>query len=166
MKKQITCFAIALAILALGVTARAQVDLTMKGGVYLTGTKLSIDPSSDRFVAKGTRVDVFSDQAVGFENGVYTFNMGVVALRTSPKPYFLSTNVLFKTPAVYVGNTVNFGYGRGQAHYVVGVKLKSGGNRVVVLIDPDQKKIESDETNNTFWIDVVVNQRFPSAGPK
>ena len=82
MKKQITFIAIALAIFGLCASAKAQVDLTMKEGIYFTGKKTVIDFANDRFAAKNTRVDLFTDEAASFENGYHAFNMGILGVRS------------------------------------------------------------------------------------
>ncbi len=169
MKKQITFIAIALAIIGLCASTEAQVDLTMKEGIYLTGTKNTIDFANDRFVAKTTRVDVFTDQAAAFVNGYYVFHIGAVGLRSGAVYTPLETNLQFNVVGVGKGVTVKkmiFNGNRKWSNIVVPMTFKSGSNRLVLIIDPFKKLAESNEDNNIIWVNVVVNQRFPSAGPK
>ena len=166
MKNQLTFIAIALVIFGLCGAAEAQMDLTTKPGVYLTGSKLSIDEANDKWVTKNTTVHVLSNQATKFENGYYVFNMGVVGTRSGVAFPLAQTYGLFSSPGGSAGREMKFGVGRGWSFLVLPVNLKSGANRVTFAIDPYQKTIESDEKNYTFWINVVVNQPFPSAGPK
>ena len=166
MKKQITFIGVALAIFGLCASVKAQVDLTMKEGIYFTGTKNSINAISDKYAAKNTRVDVFADQAARFEGGHYVFNLGIIGIRTGFIYTQLHTFGQFFVPGLgTTGNSMIFPATRKGSRLVVPVKLQSGGNRVTFTIDPFKERAESDETNNTFWVDVVVNQRFPSAGP-
>ncbi len=169
MKKQITFIAIALAIFGLCASAKAEVDLTMKGGIYLTGKKYSIDFANDRFVAKSTRVDVFTDQAAAFVNGYYVFHIGAVGLRSGAVYTPLETYMQFYVVGLGLEITSKemiFNGNRKWSNIVVPVSLKSGSNRLVLSIDPSKKLAESNEDNNLLWVNVVVNQRFPSAGPK
>ena len=166
MKQWMTLIGIALAVFGLNNSAQAQMDLTTKPGIYLTGSKLSIDESKDKWVAKGATVHVFSHEASSFTNGYYVFNIGIIATRSGVISSYAQTYGLFSSQGGSVGREMKFGPGRGWSRLVLPVNLKSGANRVTFAIDPYQKTIESDEKNNTFWINVVVNQPFPSAGPK
>jgi hypothetical protein len=167
MKKYFSIIVLSLATLLFDASAFGQYDLTMKPGVYFPGSKLTIDQTKDKFVSKGMRIDVFGDQAIRFEDGYYVFHMGIIALRSGTTvPNYMMTFGVFSTKGGTSGNEINFQPGRTSGTLVVPVKVKSGANRVEFAIDPYQKKIESNETNNTLWINVVVNQRFPTSGIK
>jgi hypothetical protein len=132
-------------------------DLSMRPAIYVTSSKTTIDLKNDKYVAAGGTITLKKSQSVGCEENKCTFHLGIIAFK-SGGPSTLSTYGLFKVPTViYVGNTIFFANTESTKQQVLPVKLAIGKNTVIFTIDPDNKIVETNETNNSFTVTIVVD---------
>lgn len=152
--------AITLAFLATTISIQAQTDLSMREALYFTGAKGStIDLKNDRFVAKGSTLTVAPDLAKSCDKDTCEFNVGFIGFRSGNLGSALSSYGLISVEGSgLVGNTVFFAASDATKQGVLPVKLKYGTNRITFTIDPYKKTAETNERNNTFTVNVVVNR--------
>ena len=166
MRKQISnIIVLALALLGAGASIQAQTDLSMREALYFTGSKAnSIDLANDRYAAKGSTTNLSTDMAKSCDKSVCEFNVGFIGFRSGNVTPALSSYGLISVEGFgLAGNTVYFAGSETTKSVVVPVKLKLGQNRLTFTIDPYKKTRETNETNNTFTVDVIVSGR--RAGP-
>jgi hypothetical protein len=158
--------AITLAFFVASISINAQTDLSMREALYFTGTKGStIDLKNDRYVSKGSTVTIAADLAKGCDKNTCEFNMGFIGFRSGNLGAALSTYGLISVEGGgLVGNTVFFAASESTKQAVLPVKLKLGPNRITFTIDPYKKTPESNERNNTFTVNVIVNRRGGNTG--
>ena len=165
MRKHITLITFTIVALGAFASVQAQTDLSMREAIYFTGSKSdSIDLAKDKYVAKESTINVNSDLAKSCDKTGCEFNVGIIGTRSGSLASQLSTYGLFSIEGSgLVGNTILFGASQATRTHVLPVKLKFGQNRLTFTIDPYKKTRESNEANNTFSVNVVVNRPGVSA---
>ena len=134
----------------------AGVDLGTHGGVYFTGNKSVIEVKNDKYVVAGGTITVKKSQAVGCQGNKCTFNLGIFSFR-SGGPSTLRTYGQFTGRTVgIVGNTIVFDTGHNFKQHVLPVGLAIGKNTVTFTIDPQNQIVETDETNNSITVTIIV----------
>jgi hypothetical protein len=159
MKKQFMLIAFALAIFGTFSSISAQVDLTMREALYFIGPKWTIDLKNDRYAAKGATLSVSAESAESCDGNICQFRVGVIVIRSGdiasvPSSY----GVMSVEGGGTVGNSMSFVPRKTTRDFVLPVKLKIGMNRITCKIDRFEKTQETDETNNTFMVNVIVER--------
>lgn len=142
-------------------TPKGQTDLSMREALYFTGTKTeTIDLKNDPYAAKGATFNLSTELAKSCVKDVCEFNVGAIGFRSGPMSTALSTyGYISLEDSSGAGNTIYFAPSAASKQLVVPVKLKMGKNRITVTIDPYKKTAETNEGNNSFSVDVIVNRR-------
>ena len=156
MKKLIASLTL---ILGICVSTYAQTDLSMREALYFTGANSeSINLAKDVYVAKGATLNISTALAKSCDKTTCEFNIGFIGFRSPKADSVLSTYALISTDGGgMTGNTVVFAATETTKQGVFPVKLKMGRNRLTFTIDPYKKIRESNEANNTFTVNVIVN---------
>lgn len=153
-------FAVAVCLLFLGAAAipsQAQTDLNTRKAVYFTGAKTgAIDLKNDVYVAGGTALNVTTKLASGCDKGLCTFNVGIIAIRTGTGA--LSTDVVINVDkGGSFTQAVEFAANEKTKQVVFPIKLRIGKNQLTLVIDPNRRTAETDESNNRFAGTVTVS---------
>lgn len=131
-------------------------DLKLRPALYFNGGETAKVNTASRYAAPGRALTLKKSEAVSCTGDACTFNLGFFAQRGDAGAE-LSTYALLRGETFGItGNTVRFAAGETSRGVVHAVKLKTGGNRVVVEIDPEKRAAESDEMNNSFEVMIVV----------
>ena len=164
--KRVSLITFALAILVTSVSVEAQTDLSMREALYFTGSNAStIDLKNDKYVAKGATLNIPAELAKSCEKNTCEFNVGFIGFRSGNLGTALSSYGLISVEGGgLVGNTVYFAASEATKQAVHPVKLKTGMNRITFTIDPYKKTPETNERNNTFSVNVIVNGRRGNSG--
>ncbi len=151
----------AFAILATFISINAQTDLSMREALYFTGSNAStIDLKNDKYVFKGATLNLSAETAKSCDKNNCEFNVGFIGFRSGNIASTLSSYGLISVEGGgLVGNTVYFAASETIKSGVLPVKLKFGVNRITFTIDPYKKTPETNERNNTFFVNVIVNGR-------
>ena len=164
--KNLSLITFALTILVTSVSIDAQTDLSMREALYFTGSNAStIDLKNDKYVAKGATLNVSAELAKSCDKNTCEFNVGFIGFRSGNLSAALSSYGLISVEGSgLVGNTVFFAASEATKQAVLPVKLKTGMNRITFTIDPYKKTPETNERNNTFSVNVIVNARRTNQG--
>lgn len=159
-------FIFAFSILATFVSVNAQTDLSMREALYFTGANASsINLAKDVYVAKGSTLNLSAELAKKCDKNVCEFNIGFIGTRTGNNAGELSSYGLISVEGGgLTGHNVAFAGSEAIKQVVVPVKLKLGMNKLTFSIDPYKKVPESNETNNSFSVSVIVNWRRGDTG--
>jgi len=132
------------------IPSQAQIDLNTRKAVYFTGAKTdSIDLKNDVYVAGSATLSLSNALASGCEQQICKFNVGIIATRTG-------TGVLLTDVVINVDKTgsftksVEFAADEKSKHVVFPIKLATGKNQLTLMIDPNHRTAETDESNNRF----------------
>jgi hypothetical protein len=138
------------------VSTSAQTDLNTRKAVYFTGPKTnSIDLKNDVYVASKP-LGITTELGKNCVNKICEFNVGIIATRTGTSA--LSTDVI-----INVGNggsfmkAVEFAANEKFKQVVFPIKLAIGKNQLTLVIDPNNRTAETDESNNRFAGTVTVS---------
>jgi hypothetical protein len=132
------------------------VDLSTRRAIYIASSPSAIDLKSDKYVTDGRAITIRRTQAVKCEGDKCTFNLGIIAFR-STEAGTLSTYGQFTGKSLgIVGNTIAFTAGEKTKQHVLPVPLVVGKNEVTFTIDPQNKTAETDENNNTITVVITV----------
>jgi hypothetical protein len=133
----------------------AGVDLRLRQDILFTGQKTTFS-SSDRVTQAGGTLTLNKREAVKCDGKYCTFNLGVVVYRDSSDGV-LSTYALIRSEQGGIGgNTVIFQAGEQRKGVIYPVALAIGKNKVIAEVDPYKKAAETNETNNTVAITIIV----------
>lgn len=145
----------ALLLLSASFAYGQETDLSMRRALYFTGAKTDhIDLKNDKYVGENKVMKLKKGEATSCEGNECTFNIGFIAFR-QPGKGELSTYALLQTTGL-VGNTVYFKDKETTRQGVLPLKLAMGRNQVTFQIDPYNKTPETDKTNNSFSVWIVV----------
>ena len=134
----------------------AGVDLSMRRALYFNGVRTDKVDTRAKYVTENGTMTLNSRRAVKHEGEYFVFNLGFFVFR-KPVEGELSTYALIRGPKIgIVGNNVIFQAGAATKDVIYPVNLLKGKNTVVVEVDPYKKTMETDETNNSFEVTIVV----------
>jgi CARDB protein len=134
----------------------SKVDLTTRRAIYVTSSNTAIDLKNDKYVAAGATINVNAHQGQNCQGTGCTFNLGIIAFKSGGSST-LSTYGQYTGSFGIVGNTIIFGNTERTKQQVLPVKLSYGKNVITFTIDPQKKIVETDETNNTFTVTIVLH---------
>jgi hypothetical protein len=159
---------LALAIFGSTIATQAQTDLSMREALYFTGAKTNaIDLKNDKYAAKGSTLNLSAELAKNCDKNICEFNVGFIGFRSGNTASELSSYGLISVDGGgAAGDTVLFAAAETTKHVIVPLKLKLGQNKLTFTIDPYKKIGETNEGNNTFTVNVLVNWRRGDAGPE
>ncbi len=133
-----------------------RIDLSSRRAIYLTGKKSAIDTKKDKYVAAGGSIKVNRSEAISCSGNKCTYGLGVIAFREGNlndiHPYGQFSGKSFGI----VGNTIIFKNGETTKQHILPVGLAVGANTVTFTIDPQNKVAETNETNNSFDVTIIV----------
>jgi hypothetical protein len=133
----------------------AGVDLRLRQDILFTGQKTTFSPS-DKVTQAGGTLTLNKREAVKCDRKYCTFNLGVVVYRDVGDGV-LSTYALIRSEQGGIGgNTVIFQAGETRKGVIYPVSLAIGKNKVIAEVDPYKKTAETNETNNTVTITIIV----------
>ena len=166
MRTLISLFTIAIAIFVTSVSIHAQTDLSMREALYFTGGKSdAIDLQNDKYAAKGSTLNLTAELAKSCDKNTCEFNVGFIGFRSGNlAPALSSYGLISVEKGGLAGNTVYFAASETTKSVVVPVKLKVGMNKLTFSIDPYKKTRETNESNNTFSVNVILNGRRGDTG--
>jgi hypothetical protein len=133
-----------------------RVDLTTRRAIYVTKSPSEIDLKNDKYVAAGGTITVGRSQGEGCQANKCTFHLGIIAIKSGDSGA-LSTYGQYTVQALgTTGNTIVFANSESTKQQVLPVKLAPGKNVVTFAIDPAKKIVETDESNNSITVTIVV----------
>jgi len=133
-----------------------RVDLTTRRAIYVTSSKSEIDLKNDKYVAAGGTITIGRSQGEGCQGNKCTFHLGIIAIKSGGSGT-LSTYGQYTVQTLGTsGNTILFADSEATKQQVLPVKLAIGKNVVTFAIDPAKKIVETDETNNSITVTIVV----------
>src|ERR1051325_6261242 len=132
------------------------VDLSSRQAVYLTGNKSVIDLRRDKYVASGARLYVKKSEVVSCKDNQGTFNLVSVAFWSDGSGTLKTYGQFTGKTIGSVGNTIFFSDGEKTRQQVLPVPLIVGVNPITFTIDPNKEVVETDETNNSFTVTIIV----------
>ena len=146
------------------ISSPAQIDLNTRKAVYFTGAKTdSIDLKNDVYVASVGPVKI-SNQLANCDKNSCKYNVGIIAIRTGTGP--LSTDVVINVDKLgSFTKSVAFAANEKIKQVVLPIKLAIGKNQLTLVIDPNRKTTETDESNNRFSGTVIVYEAFGGTIP-
>src|SRR5687767_12202117 len=154
---KILCITVLCSIVSIPVLAGGDtVDLSSRTAIYLTGKKTAIDLKNDKYVATGGAIKVKKSDALSCQGDKCTFNLGVIAFRSTATGTLKTYGQFTGKSVGIVGNTVFFNDGEKTKQHVLPVALAVGINVVTFTIDPNKQTAETDENNNSFNVRIVV----------
>ena len=143
-------------ILPVALAGGSRVDLSTRRAIYVTHSTTAIDLKNDRYVAAGGTITINRSQASGCEGNKCTFHLGIIAIKSGGSGP-VSTYGQYTVQALgLTGNTISFADTENTKEQVLPVKLAIGKNLVTFAIDPAKKIVETDETNNSMTVTIVV----------
>jgi hypothetical protein len=131
------------------------VDLSTRRAVYVTSSKTAIDLRTDKYVAANGTITVNRRQAESCQGNKCTFNLGIIAIKSGGAST-LSTYGQYTGQMGMVGNTIFFAANETTKQQVLPVSLAIGKNVLTFKIDPQNQIAETNETNNSFSVSIVV----------
>ena len=132
------------------------VDLSLRRTLYFTGARTDKVDTRAKFVAENGTVTINSSSALKHEGDYFVFNLGFFVYRSSAEGE-LSTYALIRGPKIgIVGNNVVFHAGATTKDVIYSVNLLKGKNTVIVEVDPYKKITETNESNNSFEVTIIV----------
>ena len=133
-----------------------RVDLTTRRAIYVTRSKSEIDLKNDKYVAAGGTMTISKSQGEACQGNKCTFHLGIIAIKSGGSGT-LSTYGQYTVQTLGTsGNTILFADSEATKQQVLPVKLAIGKNVVTFAIDPAKKIVETDETNNSITVTIVV----------
>ena len=133
-----------------------RIDLSSRQAVYLTGNKSVIDLKNDKYVAAGGTIKVKRSDAVNCSGDKCTYGLGAIAFRSGTKNALQTYGQFTGKTLGIVGNTVSFQNNETTKQQVLPVPLTVGTNAVTFSIDPQNKIAETNESNNSFTVTIIV----------
>jgi len=130
-------------------------DLTMRRAIYVARNKAAIDLMNDKYVAAGETITLNRRQAESCQDNKCTFNLGIIAIKSGGAAA-LTTYGQYTGKNGIAGNSIVFKDSETTKQLVLPVKLSIGKNVITFTIDPQNKIAESDETNNSMTVTLVV----------
>ena len=132
------------------------IDLSSRRAIYLTGKKSVIDLKNDKYVAAGGTIKVKRSDAVSCSGNKCTYGLGAIAFRNGTTTAMQTYGQFSGNTFGIVGNTISFQNNETTKQHILPVPLTVGTNVVTFTIDPKNKVAETNETNNSFAVTIVV----------
>jgi hypothetical protein len=133
-----------------------RIDLSSRKAIYLSGNKSVIDLKNDKYVAAGSTIKVKRSDAVSCSGNKCTYGLGAIAFRNGTTNSLQTYGQFTGKTLGIVGNTIIFQNNETTKQQVLPVDLTVGTNAVTFTIDPQNKIAETNETNNSFTVTIIV----------
>jgi hypothetical protein len=131
-------------------------DFSLRPALYANGAETKKVDTKAQYVSAGKTLTLKKSAALSCEGDTCTFNLGFIVFRNGDHGE-LSTYGFIKGKTLGIaGNTVTFQNGSKVKDLVLPCKLKIGGNKLTVEVDPYKKTAETNEENNSFEVTIIV----------
>lgn len=134
----------------------SKVDLMMRQALYYNGKDTSKVNTASKYAMPGQAMTLKKSEAKQCVGDTCTFNLGIFIQRNSPTGTLYGYAQMLGENGFNVGNSFTFKQGQQSKDFVLPVKLKMGANKIKVTVDPYKQVAESNESNNSFEVTIVL----------